>query len=254
MFSGAVRYSFLPASPGKSPSGRNFFRLSGELRFLDGIKKYKQASRKQTLQEILDLSRDALERLLKRLTHHALCKMRHLTWRGAYVARGGSVPGGYEPYDFALDAIAKTMEGGRPWNHEKYPTLESHLRSIIDSDISHLVESVDNSSGRRLSPQSFRDETVAAYEVPGTEPNPLVMVIDRDWQTRFHYAAMNELKDESFLIKLLECMEAEITEPAEIAEVLGVTVEHVNNEKKKLRRRLDKLHTRIKPTKKRTGS
>ena len=69
--------------------------------------------------------------------------MRRLTWRGAYVARGGSVPGGYEPYDFTLDAIDKAMDGTRPWNREKYKTLESFLRSIIDSDINHLVESVD---------------------------------------------------------------------------------------------------------------
>lgn len=64
---------------------------------------------------------------------------------------------------------------------------------------------------------------------------------------------MKELKGEEFLIKLLECMEAEITEPQEIADVLGTTVDHVNNEKKKLRRRLDQLDTRIKPAKKRTG-
>ena len=35
------------------------------------------------MREILDLSRDEAERLLKRLTHHAFCKMRPLTWRGA---------------------------------------------------------------------------------------------------------------------------------------------------------------------------
>lgn len=211
------------------------------------------SQREGSLQEILDLSREAQERLLKRLTHHALCKMRRLTWRGAYVARGGSVPGGYEPYDFALDAIEKAMDRTRPWNHEKYKTLERFLRSIIDSDINHLVESVDNSTGRRLAPQSAKDETAAAYEVAGTEPHPLIVMVDKDWQERFYDAAMKELKGEEFLIKLLECMEAEITEPQEIAEVLGTTVDHVNNEKKKLRRRLDKLDTRIKPAMKRTG-
>lgn len=205
------------------------------------------------MQEILDLSREAQERLLKRLTHHALCKMRRLTWRGAYVARGGSVPGGYEPYDFALDAIGKAMDGTRPWNREQYKTLEAFLRSIIDSDVNHLVDSVDNATGRRLGPQTGKGETATAYEVPGTEPDPLVVVIDNEWQSRFHDAATKDLKGEEFLTKLLECMEAEITDPQEIADVLGTTVDQVNNEKKKLRRRLDKLDTRIKPTKKRTG-
>jgi len=208
---------------------------------------------KRGLRELLDLIREEQERLLKRLTHHALCKMRLLTWRGAYVARGGSVPAGYEPYDFALDAIQKVLDGTRPWNREAYKTLESFLRSIIDSDINHLVESLDNRSGRRLSPPSGKDETVAAYEVTGTEPDPLIIVIDKDWQARFHQAAVKELKGEEFLVKLLECMEAEITEPSEIADLLGTTVDHINNEKKRLRRRLEKLSARIKPGRKRTG-
>lgn len=204
------------------------------------------------MREILDLSRDEEERLLKRLTHHAFCKMRPLTWRGAYIARGGSVPCGYEPHDFALDAIAKAMDGTRPWNRNVYKTMESFLRSIIDSDINHLVESVDNKTGRRLSPPSGRDDTATAYEVPGTEPDPLKVVIDKDWQARFHKAAIKELNGDDFLVKLLECMEAEITKPQEIADVLGTTADHVNSEKKRLRRKLDKLDTRIKPDRKRT--
>lgn len=205
------------------------------------------------MQEFLNLSREAQERLLKRLTHHALCKMRRLTWRGAYVARGGSVPGGHEPYDFALDAIAKAMDGTRPWNREKYTSLEGFLRSIIDSDINHLVESVDNATGRRLASASGKDETVRAYAVCGKEPNPLMVVIDKEWQVQFHEAAAKELKGEAFLGNLLECMDAGITEPRDIADILGTATDTVNNEKKKLRRRLDKLNTRVKPTKKRTG-
>lgn len=205
------------------------------------------------MDEILNLSQSEYETLLKRLTHHALCKMRRLTWRGAYVARGGSVPGGYEPYDFALDAIEKLLDGKRKWNREKCKTLESCLRSIIDSDINHLVEHADNTAARRLAGESSNCDGAKAYEVRGTEPNPLHVVMDRDWQSRFHDAAMTELKGEEFLIKLLECMEAEITAPLEIADVLGITVDHVNNEKKKLRLKLDKLDSRVKPAKNRIG-
>jgi hypothetical protein len=205
------------------------------------------------VQEILELSPDDQERLLKRLTHHALCEMRPLKWRGAQVRRGGTVPGGHEPYDFALDAIAKAMDGTRAWNRNEYQTLESFLRSVIDSDISHLVESIDNSTGRRLAPPSAKDETTSTYEVPGTEADPLLIIIDKDWQARFHEAALKELKGEDFLVKLLECMEADLTRPTEIADVLGTTVDFVDNEKKKLRRKLEKLDTRFKPAKPRTG-
>jgi hypothetical protein len=193
------------------------------------------------VEEFLALSAGEQETLLKRLTHHALCKMRSLTWRGAYVARGGAVPGGYEPYDFALDAIEKLLDGRRPWNKEHYPTIEASLRAAIDSDISHLVECPDNAKSRRLLPPSAKGESFQAYEVPGTEPNPLKVIVDSDWQARYHAAATTELDGDDFLQRLLECLEAEITAPADIATMLDITVDDVNNGKKRLRRKLEKL-------------
>ena len=206
------------------------------------------------MEEFLALSAGEQEKLLKRLTHHALCKMRHLTWRGACVAKGGGVPGGYEPYDFALDAIQKLLDGTRPWNKEKYKTLEAALRSMIDSEISHLVESLDNIQGRRLASASTKDDTAHAYQVQSTEPNPLHAVIDREWQEHYHKAAKKELNGDEFLTKLFECLAAEITEPADIATMLEKTIDEVNNGKKRLRRKLEKLDGRVVPTKKKVVS
>lgn len=203
------------------------------------------------MDELLALSDVEQETLLKRLTVHAHCKMRNLTWRGVYVNKGDAVPGGYEAYDFALDAIEKIFDGRRPWNREKYPTLESALRATIDSDINHLADSTDNARGRRLALESSKCETAKAFEVPGTEPNPLNTVVDRDWQDRFHKAAMKELKGDEFLIKIFECLAAEITKPEEIAMILDTTVEEVNNGKKRLRRKLEKLDGKYPPPKRR---
>jgi hypothetical protein len=177
--------------------------------------------------------------------------MRHLTWRGVYVNRGDAVPGGYEAYDFALDAIEKMLDGRRPWNREKYLTLDAALRATVDSDVNHLAESVDNARGRRLAPESSKCETAQAYQVPGTELNPLNLVIDRDWQERFHKAAMKELKGDDFLVKVFECLVAEFTKPEEIAMMLDTTVEDVNNAKKRLRRKLEKLDGRYPPPRRR---
>jgi len=206
---------------------------------------------KGNVEELLALSDAEQETLLKRLTHHALCKMRSLTWRGAYVARGGSVPGGYEPYDFALDAIQKMFDGTRPWNKERYPTLEKALRATIDSDISHMVQSPENAKARRLTPVG---QTAQAYDIPGTEENPLKVVIDRDWQDRYHKAAMKELEGDEFLKKLFQCLEAEITKPDEIATMLDTTVDEVNNGKKRIRRKLEKLDGKFPPLKRRVTS
>lgn len=197
------------------------------------------------VEELLALSDIEQETLLKRLTHHALCKMRSLTWRGAYVTKGGAVPGGYEPYDFALDAIAKMLEGTRPWNKEQYPTLEKALRATIDSDINHLVSRPENFKARRL--VSAKGEVSEAYNMEGAGPNPLTLVINRDWQAKFHDAAMHELENDQFLKELFECLKAEITKPEEIALMLEITVEEVNNGKKRLRRKLEKLDGKFPP-------
>lgn len=179
--------------------------------------------------------------------------MRRLTWRGAYIARGGSVPAGYEPYDFALDAIQKALDGTRPWNRETNKTLENYLRATSDSDIKHLVESLDNKTGRRLAPTSGQDETVTVYEIVGTQPDPLRVIVDREWQPRIHAAAIKGLDGDKFLIQLFQCLEGEITAPVDIAVMLNTTVDNVNNEKKRLKRKLEQLDTRVKPSKKRTG-
>ncbi len=203
------------------------------------------------MDELLALSDVEQETLLKRLTLHAHCKMRHLTWRGVYVNNGGVVPGGYEAYDFALDAIEKMLDGRRQWNKEKYSTFEAALRATIDSDVNHLADSADNARGRRLSVKSSKCETAKAFEVPGTEPNPLDTVIDCEWQERFQNAAMKELKGDEFLTKIFECLAAEITKPEEIAIILDTTEDDVNNGKKRLRRKLDKLDGRYPPPKRR---
>src|SRR6476620_1001135 len=129
--------------------------------------------------------------------------MRSLAWRGAYVRKGGSVPGGYEPYDFALDAIQQLLDGSRSWNREQYPTLEAVLRSFIDSTISKAVNLIENKKERRMIPATGE----LTFDLTGDEPTPLQIVVDRDWQERFHKAAMTELNGDKFLIDLFECLE-----------------------------------------------
>jgi hypothetical protein len=201
------------------------------------------------LQEITDLSPAEVERLVKRLVHHALCKMYKLTWRGASLARGGS----FDPRDFVDAAFAKVLAGERTWNKDEYSALEGFLRSVIDSDMNHLVDSIDNVKGRHL-PAPEKSAAVATQYMPvSTQPEPATAVIDNEWperQRKFHEQATSQLDGDQALVDLLECMEAGITEPLDIAVALGVTVDHINNEKKRLRRKLDKLDPRNKPAKK----
>ncbi len=203
------------------------------------------------MQELLDLNNVEQDRLYKRLTHHANCKMRRLTWRGAYIARGGSVPKAYEAADFVNDAIQKALDGDRNWNRQAYPTLEGFLQSIIDSDINHMAESVDNAKVRRESYSAGEGTPSGLCEILGRESEPIRILIDEECRKQFHQAAIQALKDDPFLAKLLECLEAEITEPLEIAELLAITVDEVNNAKKRLRRKLNELNCPVTPLQKR---
>ncbi|MFO0944047.1 MAG: hypothetical protein U0930_25205 [Pirellulales bacterium] len=200
------------------------------------------------MDELVALTDEEQETLLERLTHHALCKMRRLSWRGARVVRGGSVPKGYEPYDFALDAIQQLLDDTRSWNREVYPTLESVLRSFIDSKISGMVNLTENKLDRRLTPQTgSKGQSVASYEIPDTESDPLRLLIDMERQQQFHDAAMKEFDGDSLLENLFMCFEDEITKPKDIASFLDMKVEDVNNGLKRLRRALNKLDKRFLP-------
>ena len=201
------------------------------------------------MQEIRDLSAADLERLVKRLVHHAKCRMRYLTTRGAPLARSDLI----NTVEFVNTAFTRVFAGKRKWNKSKYVTLFGFLRSVVNSVISHAVESPENKHGWNLSFDDANDDEPAEYQHPSREANPATAVIDREWterQVKFHEAAMKLLDGDQFLIDLLECMQAGITERSEIATVLGVPVEHVDNEKKRLKRKLEKLDTRTESAKK----
>ena len=226
-----ITYNHLLVSYTNSPTNPKIF---GDFAVLGGSKgceaKRLTLPRFTQVEEFLALSFEEQKMLLKRLTHHALCKMRLLTWRGAYLRRGGSVPGGYEADDFALDAIGQLIDGTRNWNREKYPTLESVLRSFIDSIISKIPTTGE-----------------ATFDLIGNEPTPLQIAVNRDWEEHLHNAAIAELNGDQFLEQLLECLVADITAPSEIAQLLCVEVVDVHNGKKRLQRRLENLDRKFSP-------
>lgn len=202
------------------------------------------------MDELLALSDDEQRSLLANLIEHARCKMKRLTWRGAYLSKGGAVPAAREPEDFALEAIRKLLDGTRPWKRDKYDTLEKCLRASIDSSINHVAESVDNRIGRRMATQTAPGEAaVNASSIVSAEGDPLTVVIDEEWRDRFQRSAFKELEGEPLLLKLLECLEAGYTKRSELAVLMEVTVTDVTNLIKRLRRKLEKLTAKCIPRK-----
>src|SRR5262245_60893258 len=75
-----------------------------------------------------------------RLTAYAMWKARHYRWRTGQV---WALAAGKTPEDIAREAIVKVLDGSRTWDPERGPLLP-YLEGIVDSLMSHLAASTDN--------------------------------------------------------------------------------------------------------------
>src|SRR5437868_14422299 len=93
-------------------------------------------------EEVRDrLDQHPWEDTIPRLELYASKKIKSLYWQGI---RNGPMPGGREVEDVVGQAIYKVVEHERRWDPTKYPDLYLYLVNVVDSEISHLVESWDN--------------------------------------------------------------------------------------------------------------
>lgn len=169
-----------------------------------------------------------------RLTHYTVGKASRYTWKS------GSLPGGKIPEDIALDAIEKVWMGVREWDPDKYPNLYTHLKWIVDSDIDHLLKSMEHDKSRRM------PET--AFDQASETPNPEEQLIAKE-----NKAFEDEIRDEFYAMVegdedleiLMLCFDEGIDKPRDIAEQTGWDVPKVNNVKRKLFRKATKLRQHI---------
>lgn len=184
---------------------------------------------------IPDLSDDRWDELLERSTRHASCKLAKLTWRGV---RRGSAPGGIEAPDLAATALELVILGKRSWDRAAYPDFEVFLRGVVDSLISNLVRSLENRRTRRIGHPDPAEESSDPEGFAGREPGPVELLVSREDQEAFRAAVIKALEGDGEAFQVLECLEAGITKPAEIAAYLGLPVSEINNTQRRLRRKL----------------
>ena len=193
--------------------------------------------------EVPNMSDAEWEELVGRLTLHAHSKLKKLYWRGVPYAKGGAVPGAACAQDFAAEAVEAFLDGTRKWDKAKHPDFLQFLLSVIDSKISHLVESVENRRTRRI--DTAKKGSEPAYKLRAKSKRPAEIVADEEERLRTRKAVLAEMGDDDLATSLFECIEAEITKPAEIAEYLGVDVSDINNAKKRLQRAVDKAFEKL---------
>ena len=190
-------------------------------------------------QKWLNRTENEWNEITERLTLHALCKFRKYGWkRGDPSKVEWAGPDGTSPKDLALTAITKVVEGKWTYDPQRHLDFLDFLRSRVDSLISHLAEKAKCRRTGRM-PVTFDPETndFVEVEIPGTGPDPAETCMNRD--------VINCIKEvvaaerDQLMAQILECMEAEITKPETMAELLGVDVKSIYNAQKRFRRKLN---------------
>ena len=167
------------------------------------------------------------------LVAYALFKIKKLKWRSA----DNQPPSGLKPEDIANDAIVSVYEGQRNWNPEKQPDLLKHLKSIVDSQINHLV----HSSGHirrvyKLTQSENMDGPPVIEDLQVANITPLEEVIAKDLLSQLQ----KDIKGDNILETILLCFEDGYYTPSDIAELFNLKIEDVNNGQKRLRRLAEK--------------
>jgi len=106
------------------------------------------------------------ERITLKLIEYATYKAGRLYWQSGNYQ---NLSQGKAPEDIAQEAIAKTLGGERTWDPNKQIDIFIHLKTVVDSLISHLVES-DNHKRRQPLLHSPRKEGIDINKIP--DPGP----------------------------------------------------------------------------------
>lgn len=153
-----------------------------------------------------------------RLTAYAMWKARNYRWRTGQV---WALAAGKTPEDVAREAIVKVLDGSRAWAPERGALLP-YLQGIVDSLMSHLAASTDNSVLQRW--HDGVAESAATHERSN----------EADLIERLRRAL--EQQRATDLLAILDVVPRCGAQPRAIAAALQINVQDVNNRLKRLRR------------------
>lgn len=188
-------------------------------------------------------------RIALELTDYASTKVQRLQWR---TGSGGGLPQGKTPEDLAYDAIGKVLSGDRRWDPDQNPDLLGYLKAVVDSLVSHLVESEEHMRVRRL-PQTEEGaelegvlqvadpESPAARYLPRRPATPEEDLLAKESEEAVVGEIFKAVQGDPELEGLVAAMMEGYTKPAEIAQAKGMKTERVYQLIRKLKRRLLRL-------------
>ena len=186
------------------------------------------------------------EEKIPRLLFYASHKARKKRWRSVF---DGHLPEGKEVQDVVSHAIEKILSGERKWNPQEQPDLFRYVMGIIDSELNHLAECLENRmllgepdiDGNSL---DTGDKGAWIDSIPSSTPDPEMQHIikEEDSQSEAFFLGFYDfLAGKPLLQGMIECIDDGIDKKADMAQKLGVHVQEIYNASKQLKRKLEEF-------------
>ncbi len=177
----------------------------------------------------------------KQLAAHATWKAQNFAWR---TGDHEDLALGLQGVDIAQIAIEKVLTGERAWNPERGDLLP-YLKGVVDSLMSHMDDSLDNTVQTRLAEDEEGKELLDRAEFQAVRHDDFGLLSAHQRSRGTNSDVENErvanlfaaVQGEEDLMAVLDVvMSSGETKPGEIAAELGIEVTKVNNRLKRLRR------------------
>lgn len=208
---------------------------------------------------LAQMSVKKLENLILRLGRYTKKECNRLDWR---TKNSDELPGGETADSIVSKAFERVLSGKRKWNPQTDPDLAKYLMDVIDSLLSHLAESKDNTMFR-VPPDAGTTEESAWHGA--TRKHERKHERSAEWMTQTALSPEQELiekenaatakravelleesiKYDAELIAIVEAIREVCDKNGEITEHTGIAIRDVENAKKRLDRKIASVNKQI---------
>jgi len=209
----------------------------------------------ETLKTISDISDEEWQQIILDLGWYALSVSRRLRWR---TQNPIDLPRGETVDSIVSKALEKVFSGDREWNPEQAPDIKRYLMGVVDSLLNQLAENKDNTlltvTPKPDSADAVAWESGSSERDPTTDwmvparPSPETVMLEKErirLEDRALGLLIDECSDDQTLLKVLEAKMDGHDKPAEIAKVVGISIQEMYNATKRLDRKLEKVRGQI---------
>lgn len=204
-------------------------------------------------QKLLDgMSAGELDFLILRLGRYAERECRRLDWR---TGNQKELPDGETDDSIVSKAFERVLSGKRNWNPQEDPDFAKYMMDVIDSLLSHLVNSKDNTmfgpppeegsvnetAWHGATPDHGRKFEQGADWMARTTASPEEVLLEKEQESANRRAMkllQESIKNDAELLKIVKAIKDGCDKNGEIAKQTGIDIRDVEKAKKRLNRKI----------------